>query len=71
MLGGDSVDTPDDHGHIGDIIRFEPYTLFNRMLMDRMLIAIWAEKAGLVEHGLAKLEPRIEQSTCPALLPGV
>ena len=58
LLGAESVDTREYHGHAGDLIRIEPFTLFK---VDKVLVAIRAEKAGLIEHGLAKLEPRTDQ----------
>ena len=54
LLGSDSVDTRDYHGHVDDLIPIEPYALFK---VDKVLVAIWAEKAGLVERGLARLDP--------------
>ena len=57
LLGAESVDTREYHGHAGDLIRIEPFTLFK---VDKVLVAIRAEKAGLIEHGLAKLEPRTD-----------
>jgi hypothetical protein len=53
-LGADSVDTKSTTGHVGDLIRIEPYTLFK---VDKVLVAISAEKAGVVEHGLARFQP--------------
>jgi hypothetical protein len=58
LLGGDSIDTQGYHGHIGGLIRIEPYALFK---VDKVLVAISAEKAGLVERGLARLAPKTNQ----------
>jgi hypothetical protein len=58
LLGVDIVDTRGHHGRIGDLIRIEPYALFK---VDKVLVAIRAEKAGLIEHGLAALDPKTNQ----------
>ena len=58
LLGADSVDTREYHGHVGDLIRIEPFTLFK---VDKVLVAICAERAGLIEHGLATPQPRSHQ----------
>ena len=58
LLGVDSIDTQEYHGHVGDIIRIEPFTTFK---VDKVLVAICAEKAGLIEHGLATRQPRTHQ----------
>ena len=50
LLGVDSVDTREYHGHVGDLIRIDPYTLFK---VGKVLVAISADKAGLIEHGQA------------------
>ena len=51
LLGIDSVDTREYHGHIGDVIRIDPYTLFK---IDKVLVAISGERAEVIEHGLAR-----------------
>ena len=51
LLGIDSVDTREYHGRVGDIIRIDPYTLFK---IDKVLVAISGERAGVIEHGLAR-----------------
>jgi hypothetical protein len=58
LLGADSVDTREYHGRIGDLIPIEPFTTFK---VNKVLVAISAEKAGLIEHGLATLQPRTHQ----------
>ena len=59
LLGVDNVDTREYHGQIGDLIRsIEPYAMFK---LDRVIVTIRAEKAGLIEHGLAKLDPTTNQ----------
>ena len=58
LLGVDNVDTREYHGRIGDLIRIEPYAIFK---VDKVLVAIRAEKAGLIEHGLAASEPKTKQ----------
>jgi hypothetical protein len=58
LLGADSINTQGYHGHIGDHVRIEPYALFK---VDKVLVAISAERTGLVEHGLTTLEPGIGQ----------
>ena len=58
LLGVDSIDTQEYHGHVGDIIRIEPFTTFK---VDKVLVAICAEKAGLIEHGLATHRPRTHE----------
>ena len=58
LLGTDSVDTRAYHGHPGDLIRIDPFALFK---VDKVLAAIRAEKAGVVERGLAKLDPETRQ----------
>ena len=40
------------------LIRIEPFTTFK---VDKVLVAICAEKAGLIEHGQATLQPRTHQ----------
>ena len=54
LLGADSVDTRDFHGHVGALIRIEPFTLFK---VHKVLVAICAERAGLIGHGLATPQP--------------
>ena len=63
LLGVDNVDTSAYHGHVGDIIRIEPFAIFK---IDKVLVAIRAEKAGLIEHGLATLDPKTHQWHCTA-----
>ena len=58
LLGVDNVDTRAYHGHVGDIIRIEPFAIFK---IDKVLVAIRAEKAGLIERGLATLDPTTKQ----------
>ena len=58
LLGVDNVNTREYHGRIGDVIHIEPYALFK---VDKVLVAIRAEKAGLIEHGLATLDPKTNQ----------
>src|ERR1043166_7111034 len=58
LLGVDNVDTSGNHGRIGDLIRIEPFAIFT---VDKVLVAIRAEKAGLIEHGLARLDPGTNQ----------
>ena len=58
LLGVDNVGTREYHGRIGDVIHIEPYAIFK---VDKVLVAIRAEKAGLIEHGLATLDPKTNQ----------
>lgn len=51
LLGVDNVDTRGYHGRMGDLIVIEPFAVFK---VDKVLVAIRAEKAGLIERGLAK-----------------
>jgi len=62
LLGVDNVDTREYHGRIGDVIHIEPYAIFK---VDKVLVAIRAEKAGLIEHGLATLDPKTNQWHSP------
>ena len=55
LLGSDNIDTQGYHGHISDLIRIEPYALFR---VDKVMVAISAERTGVVERGLARLDPR-------------
>jgi len=58
LLGTDSVDTRAYHGRPGDLIRIDPFALFK---VDKVLVAIRAEKVGVIERGLAKLDPGTRQ----------
>src|SRR5258708_989678 len=64
-LGADSVATGEYHGRIGDVIRIGAYSLFK---VDKVLVAIRAEKAGLIDCGLARLDPATNQTTGPGVL---
>ena len=52
-LGADCVYTREYHGKAGDRIRIEPFMVG----VEKVLVAIQADRAGLVERGFAKLEP--------------
>src|ERR1043166_3018230 len=58
LLGVDHVDMREYHGHIGDLIRIDAFSLFK---MDKVLVAIRAEKAGVIERGLARPDPTTNQ----------
>ena len=58
LLGVDHVDMREYHGHIGDLIRIDAFSLFK---LDKVLAAIRAEKAGVIERGLARLDPTANQ----------
>ena len=58
LLDIDSIDTRAYHGRPGDLIRIDPYALFK---VDKVLVAIRTEKAGVIERGLAKLDPGTRQ----------
>ena len=58
LLGVDHVDMREYHGHIGDLIRIDTFSLFK---MDKILIAIRAEKSGVIEWGLVRPHPTTNQ----------
>ena len=53
LLGVDHVDMREYHGHIGDIIRIDAFSLFK---VDKVLVAIRDERSGFIERGLARLD---------------
>jgi hypothetical protein len=58
LLGADCVDTRGYHGHVGDLIRIDVFVFFK---VDKVLVAIRGELAGVIEHGLATQDPRPHQ----------
>src|ERR1041384_861087 len=58
LLGVDHVDMREYHGHIGDLIRIDAFSLFK---LDKVLVAIRAEKAGVIERGPARPDPTTNQ----------
>jgi hypothetical protein len=58
LLGVDHVDMREYHGHTGDVIRIDAFSLFK---LDKVLVAIRAEKSGVIERGLARPDPTTNQ----------
>jgi hypothetical protein len=58
LLGADCVDTRGYHGRAGDLIRIDALVFFK---VEKILVAIRGEKAGVIEHGLASHASRSRQ----------
>jgi hypothetical protein len=66
LLGSDNIDTREYHGHAGDLIRIDVYAAQN---VDQVRVTIHAEKAGLLEQGLARFDPAARQWLYTATAP--